>query len=171
MAGRAVKNAVFQAVAGTDRKVREAIRKSSKAAADIIALQLTEVVKDWDDKPKFKVVAAARMDGVGFKVVLGGSRDAQNHFVWTDLGTKPHKIRAKNGGSLAFQVGYQAKTTPVAQFGVGDGTANGAWVRTQEVDHPGTDARKFSKTFVDEVIPLFKADISKNLKDISRRKG
>lgn len=168
MARRKVKGAVFQAIAGTDKRIREAVRESSRAAADIIALQLTEVVKNWDDKPKFKVVPAARMDGVGFRVILGGSRDAQNHFIWTDLGTKPHKIRAKNAPSLVFQVGYQAKTLPVAQFGVGDGTANGETVRVIEVDHPGTTAREFSKTFVNEVTPMFLADLAKKLKTINR---
>lgn len=161
-------NAVFKAVAGKDKQIRDVVRKSAQAAADILVLQFNEAVKDWDDKPKFVVIPAPRMFGVGFRVETRGSKDAKLHWLWTDKGTKPHKIRAKNAPSLAFQVGYQAKTAPIAQFGVGNGKASGEWVRTMEVNHPGTAAREFSKTFVDELMPLFLADIKANLKAINR---
>lgn len=60
--------------------------------------------------------------GIGVSVLIGSN---EQHAPWVELGTKPHKIRARNAKALAFQ-------------------GSGGMVFRREVDHPGTKgARMF----------------------------
>lgn len=157
---------VFQAIANTDTAIRRATREAAKAAIEVVQLQFREVVRTWNDKPGFVAQPVLSAKGIGYKLVLAGTEAAKNHWRWTDEGTKAHKIRARFAPRLAFQVGYAAKTAPVAQFNVGNGTSSGAWRKPLEVDHPGTKAREFSATYMTEVEPLFRAELSRNLSKI-----
>lgn len=110
-----------------------------------------KVVRDWTHKPTFR---AEVQNTPAFKTVriLPKGKYA-NIWVYVDQGTKPHKIRARNKPYLAFQTGYSARTAPIAKYNKGTGQRFGAWVQKKEVNHPGTKARKFSKTFLDELTP------------------
>lgn len=56
---------------------------------------------------------------------------------YIERGTKPHKIRAKNGKALAF------RATQNATYKNGKKIEFGDKVVVQEVNHPGTDPRPF----------------------------
>jgi hypothetical protein len=104
-----------------------------------------EVTSDWDHKPTFKIGMSISPYLLAVQVNVTG----ENAKIWiyVDQGTRPHSIRPKNpGGVLAFQTGYNPRTTPVAQAHVGDGRASGDWVHAKAVQHPGNDARDFSGT-------------------------
>jgi hypothetical protein len=78
------------------------------------------------------------------------SRDTLSRQVWTENanyirlneGTRPHKIIAKPGGVLAFPKSYRPKTR-VRVIGSGKGFKSRELVYTTEVNHPGTEARKW----------------------------
>jgi hypothetical protein len=166
-----IKGSAFQMVVKTDKLLKEAVTESAQAAAEALALQFKEVVKRWRSKPKFVVVKAKNpFKGVGFAVAVEGTQKAQNRWIWTDKGTEPHIIRPVRAKALAFNVGYSAKTQPVAQFNVGTGRAKGKRVVTKVVNHPGTEARKFTKTFVEMLMPEFERDVQRQVKSKFRKR-
>jgi len=126
--------------------------------------ELDRIVANWENKPRFKIrvgynyKSRGSFEGgapykrgslaLGYRLV--GTRKSMQVWTWNNLGTKRHKIRAKNAPRLAFMWGgpgsYKAKTTPGGKslkFG-GPGTVSGGTLRRPlEVDHPGTKPRDF----------------------------
>lgn len=94
-------------------------------------------VSTWDNKPEFVIDVRPR----SYAIITD---DEVYGFV--DKGTKPHKIPVGELGFLAFRGSYQAKTSPrVIQSR--SGGASGSYVyTTKTIDHPGTEAREFTKT-------------------------
>jgi hypothetical protein len=159
-----VKGSAFQLVVKTDKALKAAVMESSKAAADALRLQFEEVVRRWSAPPKFVVERAPNAKGVGYRVKLEGRELSIKKWIWTDKGTQPHVIVPVRATALAFNLGYSARTQPVAQFNVGNARATGKRVVTQVVNHPGTEARRFTETFVEELKPEFYADITRQMK-------
>lgn len=120
------------------------LAKKMPEVKDRVLREVAEEAKDdfertvatWKDKPEFEIEERPR----SFAVVTDDEK-----YNWVDKGTRPHIIRPKNGNYLAFQGGYQAKTTPRV-IGSRPGGSSGPTVYSQEVHHPGTEAREFSKT-------------------------
>lgn len=112
-----------------------------------------KVIRDWTHKPGFRVQSSRKPGLYTIKIVPTGRYAPIYGYV--DKGTKPHIIAAKNVPLLHFQTGYSARTAPVAKYNQGTGTASGAWVAKAQVNHPGTEAREFSKTFLEELSPTF----------------
>jgi hypothetical protein len=138
------------------------IRKQKNAADREMAITLNDtanellaehekVVRQWTHKPRFKAVKIRQRTLQTIRIEPTGIHKK----IWTyvDQGTRPHIIAAKNVPLLKFQTGYSARTAPVARANVGTGTASGAWVQKTVVKHPGTEARKFSETLLDELDP------------------
>ncbi len=95
-----------------------------------------KTVETWSDKPEFEIEKRPR----SYAVVTD---DDKYHFV--DKGTRPHKIPVGELGFLAFRGSYQAKTTPRV-IASRQGGASGAYsYTTKDIQHPGTEARQFSK--------------------------
>ena len=69
---------------------------------------------------------------------------------WVDQGTRPHIITARNALVLRFTVPFTAKTKPrhITSYA---GSRGNQWVSKRSVQHPGTQARHFSKTIHDRV--------------------
>ncbi len=109
------------------------------------------VVREWTHKPTFKVETDERPFLKTVKIKVKG----ENADIWTfvDQGTKPHEIAAKNAPMLKFQTGYSARTAPVAKSNQGTGQKFGPWVAKAVVQHPGTEARKFTETILKELSP------------------
>ena len=107
------------------------------------------VVSNWAGKPGFvyRVVASRRLV---YDLEIEPTGDNANKWIWTDRGTEPHKIRARNVANLVFRTGHNPKTRAIARFGVGDGSSSGRLVKKREVDHPGTEARKFTETYASD---------------------
>jgi hypothetical protein len=79
---------------------------------------------------------------------------ADERFRWVALGTKPHIITARSGGSLAFQPNYTAKTVPNT-IPSRAGGSSGGFVYAQSVAHPGVDARETQVAMASDVAPIF----------------
>lgn len=115
---------------------------------------------DWKNKPSFSVVLTVTSPDT-FEVIVKPDGSRAKIWKYIDLGTglygargRSYIIQAKNpGGFLKFRTGYSARTAPIAQYGVGTGTANGAWVQKRMVIHPGIKSRKFFETWVKELSP------------------
>jgi len=155
---RQQKYATDEAIAETDATVQEGLAYHRK------------VVREWTHKPGFRQQKYKSPNVYSIKIVPTGRYATIWYFV--DRGTKPHKIAAKNVPLLKFQTGYSARTAPVAKYAQGTGQKTGAWVATQEVDHPGTEARKFTQTWIDELDPPFpdriQAAIARGIKKANR---
>lgn len=148
-----------------DRKVRQQLERAvADFARDEIKPKFHAVVSDWKTPVNFKIDAAVKPDEIRVAVVPFGQN--KKIFEYVDLGTRPHKIRPKQHfvrnkkAALAFVTGgpgsYQPRTRPVAQAGVGPGKVQGgSLIFAQEVNHPGTEARRFSEAIEADVTPAF----------------
>lgn len=156
------------ALTALDERVRENLFIVVSSNIEDQRRQYTQAVQNWHDKPLYTRKLLATKDLITGQVMMGGSEDAQKHWIWTDQGTKPHKIRAKNVPTLKFQTGFAPKTRAVAQSNVGSGRSFGAWRSPIEVDHPGTKARRFTKTWTVKRRLIFRQNVIVALKRASR---
>lgn len=165
------KRASFRTIIARQKKECEReIEYELRATGQEGVSHFNKVVRSWHHRPNFRAVADMSPALRTVRITPQGQH--KNLWIWTDLGTKPHVIRAKNAPFLKFQSGYSARTAPVAQFNTGTGQSSGAWVQTQEVDHPGTTARKFSETFMKKLRPplpdRIQAAIKRGIKKANR---
>ena len=110
-----------------------------------------KVVLAWDHKVRFEV---KRKIEPGYRIVkILATGPHESLWLWVDQGTKAHVIKAKTAPYLRFRTGYSARTARVARANVGTGQATGGWVQTEEVNHPGTEAREFSQDILDKLKP------------------
>lgn len=157
------------------------IAKQKKAIAKEIEQELRDtgmelktshdkVVREWTHRPSFKATYSTHAAIQSVKISPQGRH--KDLWTWVDKGTKPHVIRAKNAPFLKFQTGYSARTAPIAKSAQGTGQRFGSWVQKTEVQHPGTEARDFSKTFMKELTPSFgdriQAAIKRGIKKANR---
>lgn len=121
------------------RRLQDTLNKEAK----IIKREYEKTVATWNDPPKFEILTDISGNDVTVLVGPAGTELQVNKFVWTDEGTKPHVIKAKNAPALAFQSGYSPKTLPnkIASYPAGH---FGEFVRVQSVNHPGTKPRNFT---------------------------
>lgn len=107
---------------------------------------LRKTVTTWENKPTFesKISVSKPRGGASVTTKPTGSEEAVNHWVWTDEGTPPHTITARNAPTLRFQSGYTPRTK-VGKFTSGASRRFGAWRRPVVVHHPGTTSRNWSK--------------------------
>ena len=115
-----------------------ALRKSGRH----IRKDFNQTTKSWKKKPKFEMAVSLKLPP-GPQVSVTTDNEI---FGYVDQGTKPHPIKPKKpGGVLVFQPLYTAKTAP-GIIGSGQGGSSGDSVFAKGVMHPGTEARRFSKT-------------------------
>lgn len=143
-----------------DLKVRLAAYTAIQNASDDTQSNARDVVRQWRNKVDFddditvtreRIEALIRPKGRGVKI-----------FKYVDMGTKGPYLIPKvivPGRMLRFQVGYSARTMPIAKYNVGSGQHFGAWVSKAQVVHPGIKARKFLETFVDEMVPALQVRV------------
>jgi hypothetical protein len=104
---------------------------------------LARTTTGWNDRPKFESDISLTRSGAELRTYPTGSEDAVNHWIWTDQGTPPHTITARNAPALRFQAGYTPRTK-VRKYTSGQSKRFGAWRRPVTVHHPGTTAREWS---------------------------
>jgi hypothetical protein len=130
----------------------EAIEEVDAIATDGLTYH-RKVVREWEHRPGFRQQKYRNPNVYTIKIVPTGRYAPIWYFV--DRGTKPHEIAAKNVPMLKFQTGYNARTAAPAKFAQGTGKASGAWVTKAVVQHPGTEAREFTQTWIDDLEPPF----------------
>lgn len=98
-----------------------------------------KTTKNWKTEVKF-LVSFKRAKGA---YILSAFTDNEIYGYVND-GTEPHKIPVKNAPFLVFTTGGTAKTS-LGQLKSGKGSRGNNFVSVKEVDHPGTEARKFDE--------------------------
>lgn len=138
------------------RAVMAALMETMREMGESGAIKdLEATTRTWSGaKPSWKQTVSSSPGQIVLRIEATGSADGIQKWLWLDKGTKPHVIRAKNGGTLAFPGGYQSKTRP-GVFPSGSGGAFGDNVYAREVHHPGTDPRGWTEMLVEKYRPKF----------------
>jgi hypothetical protein len=105
----------------------------AEIAAESIGLY-QKTTRTWKHQPRFYSKRTAR------GVTINTDSDI---YKWTDFGTRPHIIKAKNAPFLVFRWPYKAATKPRV-IGSTKATVGKNWARKLLVHHPGTKPRHFT---------------------------
>lgn len=141
------------------QSVRQTVINELKGVAKAATASYDKVVANWNNKPKFKTDIKVTEKSIEIiTVVRRGQRlshgDATTADLWKWIdktGTKAHPIRPrKAGGKLRFVWGgigsYKSKTgAKPARYGGPGIIQDGEVVFRDGVQHPGFEAREFSK--------------------------
>jgi hypothetical protein len=149
-----------QAVRDIDKKVRDATLKALQNASDDVQSTGRDTVARWRHKVDFEETLT--MDRLFIEALIKPTGKNVKIFQYVDLGTKGPYLIPKvvvPGKFLRFQVGYSARTMPIAQYNQGSGQHFGAWISKAQVTHPGIKARKFLETYVKELIPTLQVRV------------
>lgn len=139
-----------------------------KQVGPLLVKSHQRIVADWEHKPDFDSRTQIRSDIIITTVYPIGPND--KIWLFVDQGTKPHPIEAKNAPRLIFQTGYQAKTlAKPARTVSGGGKATGPVVVAKKVQHPGSEAREFSKTIAEDIKPDYNRLIDNTFKKIAKK--
>lgn len=123
-----------------DAGFRPALRRAMDVGGKYLQSKLEATTSTWAHKVEFER-DFAQVAGGGWAMAIMTDDDIWN---WTDRGTKPHTISARNAPFLVFRMGGTPKTI-VGIFGsVPAGAPDGDWVKKKSVRHPGTKAREWS---------------------------
>lgn len=122
------------------KKLSRVVENALSSAALGVKADFGVTVQTWSHKPKFTITKK-----LGERVI----KTTDEIYGYVDRGTRPHVIRAKRGGVLAFKGTYRAKSRP-RSISSTSGGASGASVFAKAVRHPGTKARKFSETIAEK---------------------
>lgn len=110
-----------------------------------------------ENKPVFLVVKRGQ-----YKRIIGTESAI---YKYVTHGTKPHLIRPKPGGAIAFNVPYRAKTAPMQVRSAPGGAGATRVFVSRPVQHPGIKARKFDEVIRDKwakkLAPMIKVEIGK----------
>lgn len=109
-------------------------RALDRNAAETLA-EYQKTVATWETQVNFTI----------HKTKYGRSVGTRNKiFGYVDQGTRPHIIRPKqSGGVLRFATGGTPKTKPKILNSY-KGRQGNQWRSAKQVQHPGTEARRFS---------------------------
>lgn len=148
------------------KEIRQTVNKKVKPA---LVKSHELVVANWKSDVKFRSRVTITPNAIKVFIFPAGA-DKQ---IWTyvDKGTKPHVIKPKGPGyPLRFKTGYKPKTLPSpARTVFGGGGTTGPEVRAMVVNHPGTDARNFTKQIAKEMGPEIRAEIENAFRRVARR--
>lgn len=126
------------------------ISKELLAQAGIVQRMYKRTVRTWSNRPQFTAKGSTTSPGprggkASFKMQFEVATDDER-FIWTDLGTRAHIIRAKRPGRpLKFRVGGRPKTKRKI-IGSSRGSQGREFRSAESVRHPGTKARLFTQT-------------------------
>jgi hypothetical protein len=153
------------------RQLKAELRRVLDDHAKAVKKEFEGVVDDWQNKPRFVIEQKIEAEMLTVVVRPDKRMKASRVFGYVDRGTDgPYTIKPKKqGGRLAFQTGYQPKTLPIAQSGVGPGAAGGPLVFARQVTHPGIDARLFSETIQRRTDKDFRRNVENAFRRMARR--
>ena len=165
---------VVSALQALDKTFRSALEVAVNETAKEQLTLFTGATLKWKNKPKWitrPTPGADRKTSVAYQIVGIADEKTLKIWGWVDLGTEPHFIFPKKpGGVLAFNIGYSAKTSPVANANVGTGKSSGARVFSRGVFHPGTEPRDFAAYFALQGEETLVRKINDAIKRVSRRR-
>lgn len=141
------------------------IETAMKEEADLVYRDYQKTVATWRGKPDFLVVKNPEF---GYDVYTNNPI-----YGYLDEGTEAHVIRAKNYPTLRFPTAppFRAKSKPKV-IGSSGGTQPTTGFRSPvEVNHPGIQAREWTKLILAKSRKRLTSRIVKLLRDANRRQG
>lgn len=140
-------------------KLAAAIQQTNQQISQAVEQDIAALTDTWSSP----VPVDIRFEGYSVLVLVSDRR-----FIWTDKGTKPHIIKPKvPGNQLHFQLGSIPKTTPKMLTG-GTGAVGNRWWVTDQVNHPGTQPRGFSKMLVEKHSPTYHDSMQRAINEAIR---
>lgn len=121
------------------------------------------IVANWKNKVTFSAEKSIRPDKIRIFVFPTGPN--KQIWIYVDQGTKPHPIKPRKKPLLIFSWGGpgsyipKTKAKPARTVAGGGKVQNAQIVRSTGVDHPGSEAREFSRTIAEDIKPEFKKEI------------
>lgn len=147
-----------------DQTVRQATLQAMLNASDDVQSTARDTTHQWRRKVDFEETLT--VDRLFIDILIKPTGPNVKIFQYVDLGTKGPYLIPKVpvvGRMLHFQVGYSARTMPIAQYNKGTGQHFGAWVSKQQVVHPGIKARLFLQTYAKELIPSLQVRVQTDI--------
>jgi hypothetical protein len=154
-------------IAGIDLKTRAATLQALKNASDDIQSTGRDTVREWKHRVEFG--ETVDISPYRLEVLIKPTGRNVKIFTFVDKGTKgPYPIPKviEPGKWLRFQVGYSARTMPIAKYNVGTGTHFGAWVTKKQVQHPGIKKREFLLTYMEDLIPSLQVRVQVEINQV-----
>ena len=140
-----------------DRQVKPALLKSHEL-----------IVANWKSDVGFQ--ARKFISGDEIAIIIFPTGKDKKIWDYVDQGTRPHVILPRNAPNLVFKTGYSPKTlAKPARTVAGGGKATGPTVYAKKVNHPGTEAREFTKTIAEDIKPKFKSEIENAFRQAARQ--
>lgn len=139
--------------------IRRKIGKALSDAAIQARNEYKKTVTTWEQSPEFTITRSGE-----FARIVGTENEI---YGYVDHGTRPHIIRPTTATNLAFQVGYTPKTSPRV-IGSQAGGNFGPVAFSVKIQHPGTDAREFSKTIANTIQPILLRKFDQAFQDAQR---
>lgn len=130
-----------------------ALDKALERMRPLIEFDLRAITATWKHRVKWTVKK-------GSNYIQWETTDPP--FIYLELGTRPHAIRARRAKALKFQAGYSAKTTP-GVLGSGPGGPFGETLFRPSVMHPGTKPRKWIDKIKEREQPQFERIVREEL--------
>lgn len=170
MPSRKVKSTGRQWLIRTDANLRRELVIEVSAIVNEMYQYHRDVVARWEHKVRFQTQVSVQPTLISGTIIPTG----RNAEIWTfvDAGTKgPYPIPtfANPAVTLKFRTAYSARTAPIAKFNVGSGRAVGPWRSAKQVQHPGIEAREFSKKSIEDMTPPFRRRIENVFRRVSRQ--
>lgn len=130
------------------------VKDELKQVAEESIVDFEKTTSTWAHKPDFKV------EETDEGVMVTTDDEPWN---WTDKGTPPHVITARNAPALVFRSPFRAKTKAhtIASY---QGFVGNQVNVLKEVHHPGTEAREFSETIAERWQPKVTKRVRDRLK-------
>jgi hypothetical protein len=168
-----------------DKEMKEALRHATERAGRQIVKDLEQTTETWEHKPTFKmsttVTGKKPEDNLAVRVYTGNEPrldppDAGDIWNMLDNGTRPHEIwaGAYTGKSdkkvLAFPSMFSPKTTPNALSSKA-GASGGETIFRAYVEHPGTEARNWTKVETERRRAWFKEQMVDAMKEAAQASG
>jgi hypothetical protein len=122
------------------RLIRQQLERGMEEYNELVKQDFEATVETWEHEVEFHAEVKDTPQGLVAEVST-----EDEIYGYVNNGTDPHPIRAKNAKALAFPGGgYVAKTIP-GMVGSQSGGPAGDTAFAKEVQHPGTEARKFDE--------------------------
>lgn len=124
---------------------RKEILNALRREGTVHRKKLRPTVAGWTgSRPKFESLVGLSKGDASVMTGPTGETFAVQKWVWTDKGTKPHRIRARNAPRLKFMLNFIPSTKP-GSFSSTVAAYWPPWTSPLEVLHPGTDPRGWSE--------------------------
>lgn len=163
---RAILPAKFNEKALMDQLVRGA-----KDFGPELAKAHQPTVQGWQgEKPTFTPVVKETKKGISLFIRLTGSAQGRQKWIWLNEGTRPHKIRAKAGKRLHFNVPYKAGSRP-GTVQTQKGSRGESHRTAEEVQHPGTKPRKWTKIIAADMQGAFEMAMANAMRKAAKASG